>query len=61
MDDIDRAGELIDMMNEKLVQQARNRPPEASATGECLFCGEDVKPDVRWCSPECRDDWEARH
>lgn len=60
MDDIDRAGELIDMMNEKLVNQARNRPPEAVSTGECLFCGEDVKPGVRWCSPECRDDWEAR-
>lgn len=60
MDDIDRAGDLIDMVNEQLIKQARDRPLEAEATGECLFCGEDVKPGVRWCSPECRDDWEAR-
>lgn len=58
MDDIDRAGDLIDKVNEELIKQARNRPPEAVATGACLYYGENIKPGFRWCSPECRDDWE---
>lgn len=59
--DFELAQKITDMQMEKSIEAARNSQPEAKATGECLFCGEDVKPDVRWCSPECRDDWEARH
>ena len=58
MDDIDRASERIDLETEQLIKQARNRPPEAEATGACLYCGEKIKPGFRWCSPECRDDWD---
>ena len=32
---------------------------EVEATGACLSCGDKVKnKNIRWCSPDCRDDWE---
>lgn len=58
MDDIDRANDQVDRETEQLINQARKSHPEATATGECLYCGGEVKPGFRWCCPECRDDWE---
>lgn len=58
MDDIDRANDQVDKETEQLINQARKSQPEAAATGACLYCGDEVKPGFRWCSPECRDDWE---
>lgn len=60
MDEIDRAQPHIEMETERLIKAARQHKPVAAATGECLFCGEEVNEGVRWCSPECRDDWEMR-
>ena len=31
---------------------------DAEETGFCLYCGEPVQKGRRWCSPECRSDWE---
>lgn len=31
---------------------------EVAETGYCLYCGEPVEEGRRWCSPECRSDWE---
>lgn len=29
--------------------------------GMCInpACGEEIDGDGRWCSPECRDEWQA--
>jgi hypothetical protein len=34
------------------------KPAGPEATGFCLNCGEPLPDDRRWCSPECRDDWQ---
>ncbi|SFK92572.1 hypothetical protein SAMN05216302_102135 [Nitrosomonas aestuarii] len=60
MDDADIAGDRIDAERERMIAQARKSQPEAVATGACLFCGDPVEDQMRWCSPECRDDWECR-
>lgn len=35
---------------------------EVEATGECLFCGEELDQSgpvpMRWCDADCRDKWE---
>jgi hypothetical protein len=36
------------------------RPEGPAPTGACHNCGDDVAEGMRWCSPECRDDWERR-
>lgn len=56
--DFELAQKITDMQMEKSIEAARCSQPEAVATGACLYCGEQVKPGFRWCSPECRDDWE---
>lgn len=36
-----------------------NLNKEVESTGFCLYCGEPLKDKTqRWCSKECRDDWE---
>ncbi len=39
-------------------QDIRNRPPEATAVGKCLYCDEVVDGTKRWCDGDCRDGWE---
>lgn len=35
------------------------RKPEGPvANGECHNCGAHLAAGLRWCGPECRDDWE---
>ena len=31
----------------------------AQATGWCNHCGKSVDKLVRWCSADCRDEWES--
>lgn len=38
---------------------ARRRPEAPPACGVCLYCGEPVTADRRWCDAGCRDDFEA--
>jgi hypothetical protein len=54
-DDADRAGEIIDRMNESA---ALLRKPTLQAVGFCHNCGEWVEPRRLFCSVECRDDWQ---
>ncbi|MDR4518944.1 MAG: hypothetical protein MRK00_16360 [Nitrosomonas sp.] len=60
MDQIDIANEREQMDTQRAIENARKLHKAAEATGHCLFCGDDVEDGVRWCSPECRDDWEVR-
>lgn len=40
--------------------RARAQQMEVLATGFCLNCETPVRPGVRWCDAECREDWEMR-
>jgi hypothetical protein len=31
------------------------------ATGECLYCSDEVEPGRRWCNAECRDHWQQEN
>lgn len=55
-DDADRVDALVQAMIEAGIAAATGSGP--AATGVCLWCGEPLTEGRRWCSAECRDDWE---
>ena len=57
-DNIDRANEITEQLQERQIKAARAKPPAAASTGYCLNCGEDLESPRRWCDSSCRDDWE---
>lgn len=59
MDEADLTAERIEREMEHLLALRRAVGPQP--TGECLWCGEPVAAHLRWCSAECRDDWERAH
>lgn len=56
-DELDLASDREQLARDKAVANIQAKPPVAVATGVCLECGEPVAQGVRWCCPECRDDW----
>lgn len=58
MDELDIASDREQLERDKAVANIQSKPPAATATGCCLECKDPVTPDVRWCCPECRDDWQ---
>jgi hypothetical protein len=56
-DEIDRANDLAQQLLDATLTQ--KKPVGPSPTGACLWCGEPLPDGRRWCSPECRDDWQA--
>lgn len=38
----------------------RRRPEAPPACGACLYCGEALTGNRRWCDQDCRDDWQRR-
>lgn len=56
MDVADRAQADIELLAR--ARLSKERPADAQETGNCLYCGEPTRPGERWCSKECRDDWE---
>ncbi|MDR1890142.1 MAG: hypothetical protein LBQ81_12320 [Zoogloeaceae bacterium] len=54
--------DLIDRAQTLKMAELRARHPRKPApppvTGLCLFCAEPLADGRRWCSVECRDDWE---
>lgn len=59
MDEADITAERLELEMARLLRLRREAGP--APTGECLWCGEAVDPHLRWCSVECRDDWEREH
>lgn len=57
-DNIDRANEITEQLQERQIKAARANTSVADATGYCLNCGEDLSDSRRWCDSSCRDDWE---
>jgi hypothetical protein len=56
-DEIDDANDTAQLLLDASL--AKKKPAGPSPTGACLWCGEPLEDDRRWCSPECRDAWEA--
>ena len=42
----------------ELLIKTRPRGQEVAFTGSCRFCGDPVEFPRRWCSTDCRNDWE---
>lgn len=58
-DIIDNANDLVELTDSLAVKAIRNNlKPEAEATGECLWCAEELEKPRRWCDSDCRDLWE---
>lgn len=62
---MDGKGDIIDQANEAAEVFRRSalsqRAPEGpAATGFCFNCDAHVAPKQRWCSADCRDDWEKQ-
>jgi hypothetical protein len=58
-DIIDNANDLVELTDALAVKAIRsNLKPEAEATGECLWCCEELVAPKRWCDADCRDAWE---
>jgi hypothetical protein len=54
-DDVDRATANAELALEAALQ---HRKPTLPSTGYCYYCSDDVHVGARFCSPECRDDYE---
>jgi predicted nucleic acid-binding Zn ribbon protein len=59
MDEADITAQRQEVEMQFLLRQRRVAGPKP--TGHCLWCGERVAQHLRWCSVECRDDWEHDH
>jgi len=60
-DEADRADRMIEQTVADAIAAARRGKKAARATGRCLWCREKTGQGRRWCSPDCRDDWERAH
>ena len=56
-DILDNASELETLLREKAIQETRSRKPLPSI-GHCYYCNEEVQNGIRFCSAECREDYE---
>jgi hypothetical protein len=59
VDEADITAARLEAEMERLLTLRRAAGPEP--TGACLWCGEPIEKPLRWCSVECRDDWERAH
>lgn len=59
-DEADLAQAVIDLLLDASMQGVK-KPGWPMPTGVCLNCGEPLKPGLRWCDADCRDDWQRYH
>jgi hypothetical protein len=55
-DIVDQANEAAELFNRAALSQRKSEGPVA--TGFCFNCDARLAPKLRWCGPECRDDWQ---
>lgn len=44
---------------DKAIAAARIVKPAAVPTGRCLYCNDVIEKAARWCSSECRNEWQS--
>tara|TARA_R100001530_G_scaffold41634_2_gene31857 strand:- start:464 stop:649 length:186 start_codon:yes stop_codon:yes gene_type:complete len=57
VDEVDKANEQLEKSIENTLKNIDTTIPKNN-TGKCLSCGLDVKDERRWCSADCRDNYE---
>jgi hypothetical protein len=58
-DDVDNANDFMQHMIDVGVKNAHGKIKKPSnQTGKCIWCETPVKDDRRWCSTECRNEFE---
>lgn len=57
-DEIDAANDLVLKMIDAGIRQAQGNINTHNDTGVCIWCGEAVHDNRRWCSADCRNDHE---
>ena len=58
VDIADQASLVEQSLLEAALHNSRQNTETIKPTGYCLYCGDSVEGDLRWCSVECRDDYE---
>lgn len=56
---VERQQELDELRIREIAEQAKRS--EVPATGRCHNCDEHLDGSLRWCDPDCLEDWEKRH
>lgn len=57
-DEIDAANDLLLKMIDAGIKQAQGEINMHNESGQCIWCGEPVNDGRRWCSADCRNDYE---
>ena len=58
-DDADVANDLIQYAIHNGIKNASSEAHKiVNSTGQCIWCGDKVKDQKRWCSIECRDEYQ---
>lgn len=60
-DEVDIANDLVDRITQAAVTAAGLTSIPVNDTGKCWNCGEAVSDGRRWCSADCRTDWELEN
>jgi hypothetical protein len=58
-DDIDRANDTMQYATDVAIHNASVEAHKiVNSTGQCIWCSDKVKDEMRWCSIECRDEYQ---
>ena len=58
-DDADVANDLMQHATDVAIHNASHEAHKiVNSTGQCIWCGDKVKDEKRWCSIECRDEYQ---
>lgn len=58
MDKADKTQENAELYLSTALYKSRRHEPDIVPIGQCLFCGDPVAEQRRWCDADCRDEWE---
>ena len=56
-DEFDQIQERMEK-EEELRRKYTPKPIDIKSIGQCLYCGNPLTGDMRWCDEDCRDDYE---
>lgn len=61
MDEADMAQRTEAQLEKVSRYKSQRHTANAEPTGFCLFCGDPVAENRRWCNADCRDDWQTEN
>jgi hypothetical protein len=60
-DEVDKANEVAELYLQDALEHRPKPTPIPLGIGMCLWCKSTVRGPGRWCSPECRDEWDLNN